>query len=238
MQRVCTILSVLCVLLFSMAAPSLAQSQPEETTWGRIKSLYGQEEGRIERPDQLEPKYWGDPMKWPTSIWDFKLPFSGWHNMCAPEYWKVICGYGCGYHTNTFYPGAGTYSIDLVRVDGRTIDSAVLAAARGIVAFAGGKTGYGNCVEMDHGNGFKSIYAHLRENPWRYVSTGDDLRAGTFLGWASDTGWANPAHIHFSVWQWNRSIPLDGISGYGRIQQGSTYCSGLARVPSPKNSPF
>lgn len=181
---------------------------------------------------------WGDPLKWPTSISDFKLPFSGRHNTCTSEYWKVICGYTCGYHTNAYYPGAGTYSIDLVRVDGRTIDSAVLVSARGTVAFAGWKTGYGNCVEMDHGNGFKSIYAHLRENPWKYVSTGDDLRAGTFLGWASDTGWANPPHIHFSVWRSNRSISLDGISGYARIQEGATYCSGLARVPSPKNSPL
>lgn len=71
--------------------------------------------------------------KWPTSISDFKFPFSGimndyWHG----EVWKNICGYSCGKHQNTYYPAAGKYSVDLVRDDGgSTTDSYVLAPARG-----------------------------------------------------------------------------------------------------------
>lgn len=173
--------------------------------------------------------------KWPTSIRDFKFPFSGvmndyWHG----EIWRNTCGYGCYKHKNTYYPAAGTYSVDLVRDDGgSTTGSYVLAPARGIVSFAGTMTGYGYCVVMDHRGGWKSIVAHLKCDPNTFVSPGNDLLQGTLLGLAGNTGTETP-HIHFSVWKDNVTVRLDGISGGATIVDNGRYCSGNAFVSPPK----
>ena len=51
----------------------------------------------------------------------------------------------------------------------------VLAAAGGVVSFAGVKSGYGNVVEVDHGNGYSTLYGH---NSRLIVRAGDIVRAG------------------------------------------------------------
>ncbi|MFH1366545.1 MAG: M23 family metallopeptidase [Patescibacteria group bacterium] len=187
-----------------------------------------------------------DPMKWPTSISDFQWPFGAYdyvRGICGVP-WRLCCGYGCYLHKNTYYPGAGKYAVDFVRTTSSwTANSWVLSPARGVVVFSGWMTGYGNCVVIDHdyghtGRGYKSIVAHLKEDPRRYVNVGNDLKAGTFLGYCWNSGGNYDYHIHFSIWQNNVSVPLAGISGDYSIYQGGIYYSGNIAVRPPANSPW
>lgn len=72
----------------------------------------------------------------------------------------------------------------------------VLAAAGGVVSFAGVKSGYGNVVEVDHGNGYLTLYGH---NSKLMVRAGDIVRAGQQLAKAGSTGRSTGPHVHFEV---------------------------------------
>jgi murein DD-endopeptidase MepM/ murein hydrolase activator NlpD len=78
------------------------------------------------------------------------------------------------------------------------IGDPVKAAADGIVGFVGVKNGYGNVVEVDHGNGYTTLYAH---NSAFTVKVGDLVRAGQQIAKAGNTGRSTGAHIHFEVHQ-------------------------------------
>jgi murein DD-endopeptidase MepM/ murein hydrolase activator NlpD len=72
----------------------------------------------------------------------------------------------------------------------------VLAAAGGVVSYAGIKSGYGNVVEVDHGNGYSTLYGH---NSKLIVRVGDIVRAGQQLAKAGSTGRSTGPHVHFEV---------------------------------------
>ncbi len=70
------------------------------------------------------------------------------------------------------------------------------AAADGTVTYAGVRNGYGNTVEIDHGNGLKTRYGHFYS---LYVHTGDEVSAGDALGRCGSTGNSSGTHLHFEV---------------------------------------
>jgi murein DD-endopeptidase MepM/ murein hydrolase activator NlpD len=72
----------------------------------------------------------------------------------------------------------------------------VLAAAGGVVSFAGVKSGFGNVVEVDHGNGYSTLYGH---NSRLVVRVGDIVRPGQELAKAGSTGRSTGPHVHFEV---------------------------------------
>lgn len=74
----------------------------------------------------------------------------------------------------------------------------VLAVADGVVSYAGVRSGYGNVVEIDHGNGYVTRYAH---NSRLERQLGDLVRAGQEIAKAGSTGRSTGAHVHFEVWQ-------------------------------------
>jgi murein DD-endopeptidase MepM/ murein hydrolase activator NlpD len=73
----------------------------------------------------------------------------------------------------------------------------VLAVADGVVSYAGQRSGYGNVVEIDHGNGYVTRYAH---NSRLLVQVGDLVRSGQQVAKAGSTGRSTGAHVHFEVW--------------------------------------
>ncbi|WP_028916442.1 M23 family metallopeptidase [Pseudoxanthomonas sp. J35] len=79
----------------------------------------------------------------------------------------------------------------------------VLAVADGVVSFAGARSGYGNTVEVDHGNGYVTRYAH---NSRLSVKVGDLVRAGEQVAKAGSTGRSTGAHVHFEVWENGRVV--------------------------------
>ena len=76
----------------------------------------------------------------------------------------------------------------------------ILAADAGTVVVAGWPDGYGygNRVVIDHGNGFKTLYAHLSQI---YVSVGQTVSRGAALGRMGTTGRSTGIHLHFEVIQ-------------------------------------
>ncbi len=72
----------------------------------------------------------------------------------------------------------------------------ITAAGPGKVVYAGRKSGYGRVVDIDHGYGFKSRYAHLRSIS---VKRGDDIALGDTLGIMGSSGRSTARHLHFEV---------------------------------------
>ncbi|MEO1475713.1 MAG: peptidoglycan DD-metalloendopeptidase family protein [Pseudomonadota bacterium] len=70
------------------------------------------------------------------------------------------------------------------------------ASGPGEVVFAGRKSGYGRLVEIDHGYGFRSRYAHLHSIT---VSKGDIVEVGDKVGLMGSSGRSTGPHLHFEV---------------------------------------
>ena len=68
--------------------------------------------------------------------------------------------------------------------------------AKGKVVQSKWGTGYGNYIEIDHGNGFKTKYAHLNKS---YVQKGDILQSGQEIGEVGATGRATGPHLHYEI---------------------------------------
>lgn len=79
----------------------------------------------------------------------------------------------------------------------------VLAVADGVVSFSGDRDGYGQTVEIDHGNGYVTRYAH---NSRLTRSVGQLVRAGQEIAKAGSTGRSTGAHVHFEVWEHGRAV--------------------------------
>lgn len=62
-----------------------------------------------------------------------------------------------------------------------------------------GNASYGNCVKIDHGNGYYTLYAHMQKG--LSVRNGDYVKKGQVLGYMGNSGNANGAHLHFEVWK-------------------------------------
>ena len=76
----------------------------------------------------------------------------------------------------------------------------ILAADNGIVTFAGMGTGYnwsyGNFVQIDHGNGFTTLYGHMAAVA---VQQGQYVTKGTVIGYVGSTGRSSGNHCHFEL---------------------------------------
>ncbi|HLM53618.1 MAG TPA: M23 family metallopeptidase [Pseudoxanthomonas sp.] len=94
----------------------------------------------------------------------------------------------------------------------------VLAVADGVVAFAGVKGGYGYVVDVDHGNGYVTRYAH---NSRLAVREGDLVRVGQEVAKAGSTGRSTGAHVHFEVWENGRVVNPRKFLGDGPTPVGS-----------------
>ncbi|MDE8651810.1 M23 family metallopeptidase [Novosphingobium album (ex Liu et al. 2023)] len=74
--------------------------------------------------------------------------------------------------------------------------SPIYAAAKGVVSFVGTRQGYGNCIEIDHGNGLMTRYAHLSRFG---THVGAKIAAGTAIAAMGSTGRSTGPHLHFEV---------------------------------------
>jgi len=85
--------------------------------------------------------------------------------------------------------------------------TSVTSVGAGKVLFAGVKGGYGKFVEIDHGNGIITRYAHMSEI---LVQTGQEISAGTPVGEVGSTGRSTGPHLHVEVRRDNVPVnPLD-----------------------------
>ena len=84
--------------------------------------------------------------------------------------------------------------IDLAAVTGTPI----WAAADGVVIYAGYKVGYGQTVDVDHGFGMMTRYAHAVET---VVDSGQEVSRGDILAYVGESGWTTASHLHYEVWK-------------------------------------
>ena len=79
----------------------------------------------------------------------------------------------------------------------------VLAVADGIVIAAVKRSGYGNLVEVDHGNGYVTRYGH---NKSFNVNSGQVVKRGDVIAAIGNTGRSTGPHVHFEVLKDGRQI--------------------------------
>ncbi len=77
----------------------------------------------------------------------------------------------------------------------------IYATAPGVVSFVGVRSGYGNCVEIDHGGGFKTRYAHLAAFA---VRAGQRVAVDQRIASMGNTGRSTGTHLHYEIWQNSR----------------------------------
>ena len=73
----------------------------------------------------------------------------------------------------------------------------IMATAPGVVSFTGVRSGYGNTIEIDHGGGFKTRYAHLQAIA---VGVGQRVAVGQRIGAMGSTGRSTGPHLHYEIW--------------------------------------
>lgn len=78
------------------------------------------------------------------------------------------------------------------------VGDTVMTVADGVVSFVGWKGGYGNTVEVDHANGYRTRYAH---NSRMTVKVGQVLMAGDEIAKAGSTGRSTGPHVHLEVFK-------------------------------------
>lgn len=75
-------------------------------------------------------------------------------------------------------------------------NSEVVAVAAGVVVWSGSRWGFGNAVEINHGNGYSTLYAHNKKN---LVKVGETVKKGQVLALLGSTGRSSGPHVHFEV---------------------------------------
>jgi len=115
----------------------------------------------------------------------------------APVHMPIVGNFrqssGYGNRKDPFTGGRAFHSgLDFAAPTG----TAVLSAASGVVSFVGERSGYGKVVEVEHGNGLVTRYAHLSA----YLSReGQQVQIGTPIAKVGSTGRSTGPHLHFEV---------------------------------------
>jgi murein DD-endopeptidase MepM/ murein hydrolase activator NlpD len=119
---------------------------------------------------------------------------SGW---ARPAAGRITSGYGArgsicsgGGCSNSFH-----YAVDL----GTGCSAPIYAANSGVVRFAGWSGTYGNYVQIDHGGGVWTGYAHIRPGG-TFVGAGQWVEAGQNIASSGTTGASTGCHLHYEVW--------------------------------------
>lgn len=92
-----------------------------------------------------------------------------------------------------------------------SVGSDVMAVAAGVVTWAGERTGYGSLVEVSHGNGFVTRYAH---NQRTLVAVGQTVIRGQPIALMGSTGRSTGPHVHFEVLRNGRQVDPASFIGH------------------------
>lgn len=90
------------------------------------------------------------------------------------------------------------------------VGNEIVASRSGVVTFAGGDpwVSYGYYIKIDHGDGWETTYAHLREIP-EGMSNGVFVNRGDFIAFSGNSGNSTGPHLHFET-RWHNE-PLDPL---------------------------
>ena len=156
----------------------------EEATLNEQILQYKQEQEEIERQIQaainwsgdLAIQYKGGVMIWPVGV-------NGTY---------ITSPFG-----NRLHPIQGVYKYHSgIDIGNAGYGAPVLAAADGIVTYAGVMSGYGNCVMINHGSGIVTLYGHGQTI---YATLGQTVKQGDVIMAVGSTGNSTGPHLHFEV---------------------------------------
>lgn len=124
---------------------------------------------------------------------------SGGGSVVGTGSWAWPCP-SCTYVTsragNRYHPIFDEYRYHSGIDIGAGYGASVTASDSGTVILADVNGGYGNCIMIDHGNGYYTLYGHLSGYA---VSEGQSVSQGQTIGYVGDTGWATGPHLHFEI---------------------------------------
>lgn len=161
-----------------------AKLTTEEATLNEQILQYKQEQEEIERQIQaainwsgdLAIQYKGGVMIWPVGV-------NGTY---------ITSPFG-----NRLHPIQGVYKYHSgIDIGNAGYGAPVLAAADGIVTYAGVMSGYGNCVMINHGSGIVTLYGHGQTI---YATLGQTVKQGDVIMAVGSTGYSTGPHLHFEV---------------------------------------
>ena len=161
-----------------------AKLTTEEATLNEQILQYKQEQEEIERQIQaainwsgdLAIQYKGGVMIWPVGV-------NGTY---------ITSPFG-----NRLHPIQGVYKYHAgIDIGNAGYGAPVLAAADGIVTYAGVMSGYGNCVMINHGSGIVTLYGHGQTI---YATLGQTVKQGDVIMAVGSTGNSTGPHLHFEV---------------------------------------
>jgi murein DD-endopeptidase MepM/ murein hydrolase activator NlpD len=118
------------------------------------------------------------------------------HDAIQPDGRPVLEGYISSYYGDRQDPFTGHEAQHRGIDFAGEVGSSVVAVAAGIVTFAGERTGYGHLVEINHGNGYVTRYAH---NQRGLVEAGRLVTRGEPLALMGSSGRSTGPHVHFEV---------------------------------------
>ena len=128
-----------------------------------------------------------------------------------PEGRPVATGYISSYFGERADPFDGREAFHKGVDFAGTQGSDVVAVAAGVVTWAGPRSGYGKLIEVNHGDGYTTRYAH---NERTLVAVGQTVKRGEPIALMGSTGHSTGPHVHFEVLKNGRQV--DPLSFIGR----------------------
>lgn len=170
-------ISLMCLIIFSVGIfvsyhPTLSAGGIAVTQFEPIRHSENGQSRDIEAMARSTDKLAAKPSIWPTNG-EVTSGF-GWRN--SP--W----GGGSELHQG----------IDIAN----SLDTPLVATADGEVMLSEWSGGYGNLVQIDHGNGISTIYGH---NSRIIVSAGQSVRKGQIISYLGSTGRSTGPHVHYEI---------------------------------------
>ena len=112
--------------------------------------------------------------------------------MGYPHFGAITSGYG---HRENPFTGENVETHKGLDFKGKR-GEIVKSTASGRVTYAGRRGGYGNCIVINHGNGFETYYGHLSRI---LITEGTQVKAGDNIGKIGSTGRSTGPHLHYEI---------------------------------------
>ena len=108
--------------------------------------------------------------------------------------------------------------------------TAVYATADGKISISKVMRGYGEIIEVNHGHGYTTRYAHLSA---RFVKEGDKVSRGELIGEVGNTGTSTGAHLHYEVRY--RNNPVNPVHYFDKDMSEEKYLEIMEQIESRLN---
>lgn len=115
------------------------------------------------------------------------------------------CRISSGFTHRRFHPILKRYKAHLGVDYAAPRGTPIKATCKGKVTYVGWKGGYGKCIEVKHGNGLKSLYAHMSRFNKR-IKRGSYVSQGSVIGYVGSTGRSTGPHLHFGMYKNGKAV--------------------------------